>query len=245
MLAARSPIRDRVVGAVEGALDIVAKVVGGGVGGIGGLWYGRADRKAKTTHLKRWLKGAQLGVGVVRDIYRQTRITNGRRAETEAVRIYWDLVDSGLKALPFGGGPRGTLVSRCRKGSQHRSAWRCEMWGARGDAAMEAATPRMSQRSMELVGKATDAGVPINFHQLSDNKFMKIIGETAENVPLAGGGSLRAKRREAFNWRWPSRWTRDRHYGAGRRLVQAAAGRSRRTHRRNFQQIPSAGGGLR
>ncbi|HRR35338.1 MAG TPA: hypothetical protein P5026_14665 [Kiritimatiellia bacterium] len=52
---------------------------------------------------------------------------------------------------------------------------------------------------MELVGKATDAGVPINFHQLSDNKFMKIIGETAENVPLAGGGSLRAKRREAFN----------------------------------------------
>ena len=48
---------------------------------------------------------------------------------------------------------------------------------------------------MELVGKATDAGVPINFHQLSDNKFMKIIGETAENVPLAGGGSLRAKRR--------------------------------------------------
>ena len=70
---------------------------------------------------------------------------------------------------------------------------------AAGDAALEAATPRMSQRSMELVGKATDAGVPINFHQLSDNKFMKIIGETAENVPLAGGGSLRTKRREAFN----------------------------------------------
>ena len=54
--AARSPIRDKVVGAVEGALDIVAKVVGGGVGGIGGLWYGVLTGEGKTTHLKRWLR---------------------------------------------------------------------------------------------------------------------------------------------------------------------------------------------
>ena len=198
--AARSPIRDKVVGAVEGALDIVAKVVGGGVGGIGGLWYGVLTGEGKNAPEK-MVEGAQRGVGVVRDIYRQTGITNGQEPQTEFGRTVTESADRVLQALPaVGTGPRGTLVSPMPEGAVSTAVRGVRDVGrAAGDAALEAATPRMSQRSMELVGKATDAGVPINFHQLSDNKFMKIIGETAENVPLAGGGSLRAKRREAFN----------------------------------------------
>lgn len=198
--AERNPIRDKVVGAVEGALDIVAKVVGGGVGGIGGLWYGVLTGEGKNAPEK-MVEGAQRGVGVVRDIYRQTHLTSGGEPETEFGRTLTELVDRAAEVFPsVGTGPRGTLVSPMPEGAVSTAVRGVRDVGrAAGDAALEAATPRMSQRSMELVGKATDAGVPINFHQLSDNKFMKIIGETAENVPLAGGGSLRAKRREAFN----------------------------------------------
>lgn len=198
--AARNPIRDKVVGAVEGALDIVAKITGGGAGGIGGLWYGVLTGEGKNAPEK-MVEGAQRGVGVVRDIYRQTRLTSGGEPETKFGRTLTGLVDRAAEVFPsVGTGPRGTLVSPMPEGAVSTAVRGVRDVGrAAGDAALEAATPRMSQRSMELVGKATDAGVPINFHQLSDNKFMKIIGETAENVPLAGGGSLRAKRREAFN----------------------------------------------
>lgn len=198
--AARNPIRDKVVGAVEGALDIVAKITGGGAGGIGGLWYGVLTGEGKNAPEK-MVEGAQRGVGVVRDIYRQTRLTSGGEPETETGRALSGLVDKAAEVFPsVGTGPRGTLVNPMPEGAVGTAVRAVRDVGrAAGDAALEAATPRMSQRSMELVGKATDAGVPINFHQLSDNKFMKIIGETAENVPLAGGGSLRAKRREAFN----------------------------------------------
>ena len=198
--AARNPIRDKVVGAVEGALDVAAKIVGGTVGGVGGLWYGVLTGEGKNAPEK-MVEGAQRGVGVVRDIYRQTRLTSGGEPETETGRALSGLVDKAAEVFPsVGTGPRGTLVNSLPEGAVSTAVRGArDIARAAGDAAMEAATPRMSQRSMELVGKATDAGVPINFHQLSDNKFMKIIGETAENVPLAGGGSLRAKRREAFN----------------------------------------------
>ena len=196
--AARNPIRDKVVGAVEGALDIVAKITGGGVGGMAGLLATPVTGGAAGENME---AGAQRGVGIVRDIYRQTGITNGQEPQTEFGRTVTESADRVLQALPaVGTGPRGTLVSPMPEGAVSTAVRGVRDVGrAAGDAALEAATPRMSQRSMELVGKATDAGVPINFHQLSDNKFMKIIGETAENVPLAGGGSLRAKRREAFN----------------------------------------------
>lgn len=196
--ARRNPIRDGVVGLVEGALDIVAKLVGGGAGGIAGLYGGILTGQNPGESMS---AGAQKGVGVVRDIYRQTRLTSGDEPETRFGRDLTGLVDEAAKVFPaIGTGPRGTLVSSMPEGAVSTAvrAGR-DVARAAGDAAVEAATPRLSQRSMELVGKATDAGVPINFHQLSDNKFVKIIGETAEHVPMAGGGSLRVKRREAFN----------------------------------------------
>lgn len=107
--AARNPIRDMAVGVVESALDTVAKLVGGGVGGIGGAWYGVLTGQDPNLTMP---EGARRGVGVVRDIYRQTRITNGQEPQTEAGHDLSDLADSGLKAWPaIGSGPRGTMVS--------------------------------------------------------------------------------------------------------------------------------------
>ena len=196
--ARRNPIRDKVVGAVEGALDIVAKLVGGGAGGIAGLYGGILTGQNPGESMS---AGAQKGVGVVRDIYRQTRLTSGGEPETRFGRDMSGLVDEAAKVFPaIGTGPRGTLVNLMPERAVG-TAVRAGRDTARavGDAAMEAATPRLSPRSMEIVGKATEAGIPISPHQLSDNKFVKILGETAENVPFAGGGSLRAKRREAFS----------------------------------------------
>ena len=53
--AARNPIRDMAVGVVEGALDVAAKIVGGTVGGVGGLWYGVLTGEGKNAP-ERWLK---------------------------------------------------------------------------------------------------------------------------------------------------------------------------------------------
>lgn len=193
--AARNPVTDKVVGAVEAALDIAAKVVGGGVGGIAGILSTPVAGGSAGENME---AGARRGVGIVRDIYRQTRLTSGGDPETEFGQKATETFDTAMTNLPPVAGVHGTLQTPSGGVAAARRAVG-DTARAAGDAALEAATPRLSPRSMELVGKATDAGVPINFHQLSDNKFMKIIGETAENVPMAGGGSLRAKRREAFN----------------------------------------------
>ena len=107
--ARRNPIRDKVVGAVEGALDIVAKLVGGGAGGIAGLYGGILTGQNPGESMS---AGAQKGVGVVRDIYRQTRLTSGGEPETRFGRDMSGLVDEAAKVFPaIGTGPRGTLVN--------------------------------------------------------------------------------------------------------------------------------------
>lgn len=193
--AARNPIRDKVVGAVEGALDIVAKLVGGGAGGMAGLLAtpvtgGSAEKNMEA--------GAQRGVGVVRDIYRQTRLTSGGEPETQFGRQITEGADTVLQALPaVGTGPRGTLVNPMPEravGTAVRAAG--DTARAVGDAAVEAATPRLSPQRQALAEKAVAAGIPINLHQLTDNKVARLAGEYAETVP--GTGSKRQQRREAF-----------------------------------------------
>ena len=95
----------------------MAKVVGGGVGGIGGLWYGVLTGEGKNAPEK-MVEGAQRGVGVVRDIYRQTHLTSGGEPETEFGRTLTEAADRVLQALPaVGTGPRGTLVSPMPEGA--------------------------------------------------------------------------------------------------------------------------------
>lgn len=193
--AARNPIRDKVVGAVEGALDIVAKITGGGIGGMAGLLAtpvtgGSAEKNMEA--------GAQRGVGVVRDIYRQARLTSGGEPETEFGRTLTEGADKVLQALPaVGTGPRGTLVNPMPEGAVSTAVRAARDTGrAAGDAALEAATPRLSPQRAALAEKAIDAGIPINLHQLTDSKAVRLAGEYAETVP--GAGSKREQRRGAF-----------------------------------------------
>lgn len=59
--------------------------------------------------------------------------------------------------------------------------------------------PEISPSNLARVKTANEAGVPVSPHQLSGNKFLKLLGEAAEDVPLAGGETLRRTRREAFS----------------------------------------------
>jgi len=193
--AARNPIRDKVVGAVEGALDIVAKITGGGIGGMAGLLAtpvtgGSAEKNMEA--------GAQRGVGVVRDIYRQTRLTSGGEPETEFGRTLTEGADKVLQALPaVGTGPRGTLVNPMPEGAVGTAVRAARDTGrAAGDAALEAATPRLSPQKAALAEKAVGEGIPVNLHQLTDSKAVKLAGEYAETIP--GSGSKREQRRGAF-----------------------------------------------
>lgn len=105
--AAQNPVREKVVGAVEAGLDILSKVVGGGVGGlvgVTGLLGGGVGEKGMEA-------GAQKGVGLVRDVYRQTGITDGGGPQTEFGQQLTEGFDQGMANLPPIAGVRGTLAA--------------------------------------------------------------------------------------------------------------------------------------
>ena len=66
--------------------------------------------------------------------------------------------------------------------------------------------PELSKTNLKHVQAATEAGIPVSPHQLAGNagignRFLKLLGEGAEAVPLAGGASLNKARREGFSKR--------------------------------------------
>lgn len=190
--AARNPIRDKVVGAVEGALDIVAKIVGGGVGGVAGVLSTPLAGGSASENME---AGARRGVGVVRDIYRQTQLTSGGEPETEFGRTVTEGFDTAAANLPPVMGVHGTLETPAGASVAARRAIG-DTARAVGDAAAEAATPRFSPQKAALAEKAVGEGIPINLHQLTDSKAAKLAGEYAETIP--GSGSKREQRRTAF-----------------------------------------------
>ena len=190
--AARNPIRDKVVGAVEGALDIAAKIVGGGVGGVAGVLSTPLAGGSASENME---AGARRGVGVVRDIYRQTRLTSGEEPQTEFGRTVTEGFDTAAANLPPVMGVHGTLETPAGAGAAARRAIG-DTARAAGDAAAEAATPRLSPQKAALAEKAVGEGIPINLHQLTDSKAAKLAGEYAETIP--GSGSKREQRRTAF-----------------------------------------------
>ena len=83
------------------------------------------------------VEGAQRGVGVVRDIYRQTHLTSGGEPETEFGRTLTEAPIEPQAVRPVAGVPRGTLVSpdAGRRGRAPRA--RVRDGRAPGDAALE------------------------------------------------------------------------------------------------------------
>lgn len=184
-------IGDRIRGAIETALEAVAQATGGYADAV--MAGGQRDRQgtAGADFVRRGLRFSPITGPVVAALERG----GGGLGEqmSPAGRAGLETVGEVTANLPPVLGVHGTLTQAARA---PRPA---VVPRAVADAAVEAATPRMSPSTVERVGKAVDAGIPVSPHQLSPNKFVKILGETAENIPWAGGEKLKAARREKFS----------------------------------------------
>lgn len=105
--AKANPVRDKVVGAVEGALDVLAKVVGGTAGGTVGLLASPLTGKTAEQGMQ---SGAETGVGLVRDVYRQLQITDGSEPQTETGQAITGGFDTLMENAPPIVGVHGTLA---------------------------------------------------------------------------------------------------------------------------------------
>jgi hypothetical protein len=196
---AANPIVSRAVGAAEAGLEVATRLLGGSIGGLAGIFGINTEQGGD----KGFTEGAQRGIQGVRDALQMVGVTSGKpmsQTGQEYTEAAMEPIEKVGQVLPPTAGVFGTLAGPATAApvAAQRGAVRAGA-GKVADAALEAATPRLSESTMKRAQAATEAGIPISPHQLSDNKFIKLLGETAENVPLAGGGSLRAKRREKFS----------------------------------------------
>lgn len=195
---AANPIVSRAVGAAEAGLEVATRLLGGSIGGLAGIFGINTEQGGD----KGFAEGAQRGIQGVRDALQMVGVTSGKpmsQTGQEYTEAAMEPIEKVGQALPPVVGVNGALVNSLATPRQAAAGAVRAGAGKVADAALEAATPRLSESTMKRAQAATDAGIPISPHQLSDNKFIKLLGETAENVPLAGGGSLRAKRREKFS----------------------------------------------
>lgn len=195
---AANPVISRAVGAAEAGLEVATRLLGGSIGGLAGIFGINTEQGGD----EGFAEGAQRGIQGVRDALQMVGVTSGKpmsQTGQEYTEAAMEPIEKVGQALPPVVGVNGALVNSLATPRQAAAGAVRAGAGKVADAALEAATPRLSESTMKRAQAATDAGIPISPHQLSDNKFIKLLGETAENVPLAGGGSLRAKRREKFS----------------------------------------------
>lgn len=107
-VAQQNPVAEKVLGAIEGALDIVAKVGGGSVGGLLGLASapfrpGPADRNMA--------EGAQAGVDLVRKGYGLAGLPAAQGATTQTGAALSEGFDAAMEGLPPVAGVFGTLAA--------------------------------------------------------------------------------------------------------------------------------------
>lgn len=107
-VAQENPIAEKVLGAVEGVLDIVAKIGGGSVGGLLGLASapfraGPADQNMA--------EGAQAGVDLVRKGYGLAGLPAAQGATTQTGAALSEGFDKAMEGLPPVAGVFGTLAA--------------------------------------------------------------------------------------------------------------------------------------
>ena len=203
-------IGEKIKGAVETAVDLVAQftggtlgMVGGGVGGLAAnVAHGDLGTRAGADRVgEAASEGAQRGHKAARGAL-QSMLGMDEGDPSEAGQAGIDAVGSVMQQAPsIVAAPRGLVGMSPTQATGLRPALGAVGTGARAgvDAAAEAVTPKLSPNTMARAGTAVDAKIPVNVHQVVGNKFLKMLGEAAENVPLSGGASVRKARTENFS----------------------------------------------
>ena len=195
---AANPVISRAVGAAEAGLEVATRLLGGSVGGLAGIFGINTEQGGD----KGFAEGAQRGIQGVRDALQMVGVTSGKpmsQTGQEYTEAAMEPIEKLGQALPPVVGVNGALVNSLATPRQAALGTVRAGAGKVADAALEAATPVVNPSTMKRAATAVEAGIPISPHQLSGNKFVKLLGETAESVPGAGGAQLKQARREKFS----------------------------------------------
>jgi hypothetical protein len=141
-VARDNPISERVVGAVEGALDIIAKLGGGSIGGMLGL---AAAPFSDATAEQSMATGAQRGVEAVRGAYGLAGLNVADGPQTATGDMLSGGFDKAMEALPPVVGTFGTLAGPAMNA---------------GAAARQVAAPvaRVARQGLDVAGSAVERG---------------------------------------------------------------------------------------
>lgn len=200
---------DQVLGGVGGTLGFL----GGGATGIakdvaGLVTEGGAYRGNEAKRLSE--QGAQQGAAALRQSYYGLPLV-GQPSQLgqEYSEAAGEAISRNAPALMAGPGGVVGMAAQAPKGA-FGTGLRAATDAAAGSKAAEAVRvgagaaadkvlPEISPSNMARVQTANEAGIPVAPHQLSSNKFLKLFGEFAENIPYAGGDTLRKTRKEKFS----------------------------------------------
>jgi len=205
----------------EAVIDQVLGSVGGTVGFLGGGAVGMAKDVAglategpsnyRGNEAKRLSgEGAQRGAESLRQsYYGMPFVGQPSKLGQEYSDTAGEVVQQNAPAFMAGPGgvlglgrqaPKGAVGTGLRAATDAAAGSKVAEAARTGAAAAaDKVLPQISPSNLARVKTATEAGVPVSPHQLSGNKFLKLLGEAAEDVPLAGGETLRRSRREAFS----------------------------------------------
>lgn len=106
-MAAENPVTEKVLGAVEGALDLVAKLGGGIIGGLGGAYS--APFRGQSME-QGFAEGGAAGVGVAQQGLGLLGLGSGAGPRTETGQAIAEGTDRLLQNLPAAGGVYGTVA---------------------------------------------------------------------------------------------------------------------------------------
>lgn len=211
-LPARPPQRtlaERIRGVMEAGVELASQITGGAVGVTGGALGGLAgamasgdfgtpqgaQRVAETASAS-----GERGAGAVRGALRG--LLWGDAPVSPAGQENIDTMTGVMQNVPAAiAAPRGTIGMSPQQPLGIKPALQAvgDTARAAGSRAVDAVVPAMTPEVAGTVVKANEGGIPVAPHQLVENRVLQFLGESAENVPLSGGGKTRKARAEGFS----------------------------------------------
>lgn len=203
-------------GYMETGVEAISQVLGGGVGfaggaigGLGGM-LGGAKFKAETPQQgvaaagRAWeqgaAEGAERGAGAVRGALRG--LLWGGDEVSPAGQEGIDALTKVMHNAPaLVAAPRGTTGFTPQQSLGVKPALQAmgDVARSAGSKVVDAALPAMTPETAATVIKASKEGIPVAPHQLTENRVLQFLGESAESVPLTGGGATRRARADNFS----------------------------------------------
>lgn len=200
---------ERIRGVMEAGVELASQLTGGAAGMLGGTvggiagalatgeigTPGGARRVAETA-----AASGERGAGAVRGVLRGMLWDGAPVSEAGQENI--DAVTGAMQNLPaVVAAPRGTVGLSPQQSLGLKPALQAvgDATRAAGSKAVDAVLPSMTPETAATVAKASREGIPIAPHQLTENRVLQFLGESAENVPLTGGSKTRRARTENFS----------------------------------------------